>query len=1172
VSDPTNPENLPRDAADPPGAQSGEHKATEPLNQSKPSAADRLLGHKTSKIVKDTVERATREKDKTVIIMTIIGSAILIGVVGVALLNRKQVTQPQQMVYTPQFDVGMSSQEEIRSFTTKTAREVTEINRQISELSQTMKGLIERQDKTEGFVKDTLREAKDAFERSGSEKVKLMEEYAKLGQGAAQKSDPRTKLIIDDLRQSLAMLKESPAEAKARAATLLRQAGVPEDQIRNILAEVALQAGRIAVGDIAEAPATAEEIKSLPDWAQPYFATIHNRLGVIALTEGRFYPEQTAGDIGHMLKAKEHERAAEITDELCRKIADIARVRRENITPDMEDALPFLITARDQNKIARDDRAAVASLVFRAKDHVPAEATAGQLLSICHVVGRTIGATAAKTADSGFRQLDDNTTVFAVEVVTTAVGNAVQLGKNQAEQYDIAGRALANYLDTSRLTASDEQRKHIILRAMSGALKRHGDHVDKQEPAVKEPTPASKHDPTDSILFFGPLRLDRLRVQRAMVYAIPSLMTANNIDSRGAKGAAAMVSAIEQVPRVVADMLPHYLGQPMGGRDYFQSALPQLIYALRMGESLGGIPLPVSADLSNESSREAELVRGAAIGAIFGPLIHDEEKAKAVAHDAAAQLEAKPPLTREAAAALAQVPDSEPVAAVLTAMDAVRPGRFAYPAERFQDVVIGINGLYVSARELRKQVRTQLVAGQEGVYDENIRILVPMSIASHDDLRIPVTDLIELARADVMNFTALFICEGRLSQLALEAMIPKYAPAMAEEAGGGSALVQTAIELIPATLYEIFSNRTPKVGADNISDVVQSLSDEASPVVEFRIVQQVVLSRVVPRIKRAGTLSDKESVSKALAHANKRVRDLVAAPYTPPRIDHWATVITDECRHIVSGGTVNAAAADVQGNPGNNGRGKGGMWPTPVMIPASVGGQLVGTSSSLVRTKQIVIPANTYGNAHVQTGVDAEIGGRGNIPVLLQMDFDWVGPANARIVMRGCRVSGIANAMAGPERVSIDLKTLSYVFPSGREINSEVKGYVADNLEGMYGVLGTYKWNAEKVLPYAVISGGFKGAADALKANSTTTIVGNSTTTTVANQGDQLKQALYGGVGEGFGIMSDYVQQVLKEVHPSVSTPNGQRVSVVLLEPVVMQVPEAEFEYLSAGSSGSFSK
>ncbi|HEX3134004.1 MAG TPA: TrbI/VirB10 family protein, partial [Planctomycetota bacterium] len=227
-------------------------------------------------------------------------------------------------------------------------------------------------------------------------------------------------------------------------------------------------------------------------------------------------------------------------------------------------------------------------------------------------------------------------------------------------------------------------------------------------------------------------------------------------------------------------------------------------------------------------------------------------------------------------------------------------------------------------------------------------------------------------------------------------------------------------------------------------------------------------------------------------------------------------------------------------------------------------------SSSLVRTKQIIIPANTYGNAHIQTGVDAEIGGKGNIPVMLQMDFDWVGPANSRIAMQGCRVSGAANAMAGPERVSIDLKTLSYVFPSGREINADIKGYVSDNIHGMYGVLGAYQWNASKVMPYAVVSGGFKGAADALKANSTTTIIGTTTTATVANQGDQFKQALYGGVGEGFGIMSDYVKSVLSETHPSVSCPNSQRVSVVLLDPVVMQVPESEFDYLTKGSPGSF--
>ncbi|HEX3133331.1 MAG TPA: hypothetical protein VHX44_07065, partial [Planctomycetota bacterium] len=743
---------------DPAGDQPSAHPSSqpsEPADGTKPSAADRLLGRTTTRIVKETVQKARQESDKTIIMVVIIAAAVLIGIVGVALLNARKASQPQQMVYTPQFDVGMSSQEEIRSFTTKTSKEVTEINRQISELTKTMQGLIDRQDKTEKFVRDTMDQAKAAFERSGQDKVQRLEELARITQ--AQQVDPRTAGIIEEFRRSLANFKESPAEAKARAVMLLRQAGVPENQIRNILAEAAQQAGRVAVGDIAEPPPSKEEVASLPAWVQPHVPALQNRLGVIALTEGRFYPEQVTSDVRDFLRAKEHERGGEISDALVIRLSEVARVRRENLTPEMEEVLPFLITARDQGKVARADKVAIAGLVWRSKDRYPSTITAGQLLSLCHVVARTVGAVST-TDDQGFRPIDDASQGFALDVVTSAVVNGIQLGQNQSQQTITGGRALGNYLDTNRLTATEEQKTVLVRRAMATAFACFPAATQPEKPATAPTQPAprdarSTTDAGETLLFFGPLRLDRGRVQRSLVYAIPALMESNAVDLHGAKGAAALVSAIEQVPRVIGEALNPYLGKPLGGKDFYAVALPQLIYAIRMGESLGSIPMPVSPEKQNEASREANLVRGAAIGTIFGPLLHDEAKAKAVASDATAQLEANPPLTPTIAASLAKVPDDRPVVAILLAMDAVRPGRFAYPPERFQEVVTTMRGMFKLARQLRDQLRDQFQGTQEGVFDENMRVLIPMSVASHDDVQVPVADLVTLVRADLLTYT-----------------------------------------------------------------------------------------------------------------------------------------------------------------------------------------------------------------------------------------------------------------------------------------------------------------------------------------------------------------------------------------------------------------------------------
>ncbi len=1143
-----------------------------------PAAAERLLAQRgqtagrAGRFLRDAASTAAKEKDKTVLIVAVVGGVLLIAIVGIALLARKQQTAPSQVVYTPSFDVNMSSQEELRGFTKKTAQEVNEIDAQLKELSATMKGLVDRQDKTEGFVRDALKQAREDLDRVGNEKLRAAEEIAKIGAKAA---DPRTTSILKEFRDSLTGLKQSPAEAKARAAMLLRQAGVPEDQIRNILAEAAQQAGRIAVGDIAEAALGKAEIDTLPEWLRPHVPGVRDLVYGLAAAQGRFYPDQVLAEVKVHLRAREHARSAALTDDLVRQVATVARVRRENLTPEMEDLLPYLVTLRDARKLGPSDRQGIADLVWSARERLPEATNPGQMLAICHVVARAVGAVATKPGEDLSRKpLDDDSARLATEVVTTAVLNAIQLGRGQAEQYEIASRALANYLDTARLTASDEQKKQVVLRAMAAASKRQqADKAEKAEQAPPAPaekaTAARPHgpDPAD-LLFFGPLRLDRGQAQRALVFALPLLLQSNGIDPAGVKGPAALIAAFEQVPRVVSEALPPALGKAMGGKDYFTTAIPQLSYALRMGESLAGIPLTVTPGRTDEDSRAARVMRGVAIGAVYGPFVHDETKAKAAAGDALAAVEAAPPLTPALAADLARLPAERPYAAIITAYDGFRPGRFGYPAARFQELAGRIAQLTTQVRELKSVVAELFQSDQEGTYEEDARLLIPLAVAAHDDGQMPLNDLFALVRADLHTFTALFLAEGRVSRETLGVLIPKYAAAMVEESGGATALVQTATEIVPSTIQEIHQQRAPAITADNLKEVVQQLGDEALPLVERKLVRQVVVARVMPRIRRGGALADKALVASAGETAMRRAVELVAAPYTPVRIDGWATQITNECRAILAGGEAQPNPATVGRGAGGPG-GKAGYWPVPTMLAVTGGGQLVGTSTSLMRTRQIIIPANTYGNAHLQTGVDAEIGGRGNVPVLLQMDFDWVGPANSHIVMRGCRVSGVANAMAGPERVAVDLKTLSYVFPSGREINSQVNGFISDNLSGQYGALGTYKWNADKVLPYAVLSGGLSGAGDALKSNGQTTIVSN-TTTTVANSGNKLQQAGYAGIADGFGLMADYVKATLNDIKPSVSVVNGQRVSVVLLEPVVLNVPEAEFSYLQNGTGGGF--
>jgi hypothetical protein len=219
---------------------------------------------------------------------------------------------------------------------------------------------------------------------------------------------------------------------------------------------------------------------------------------------------------------------------------------------------------------------------------------------------------------------------------------------------------------------------------------------------------------------------------------------------------------------------------------------------------------------------------------------------------------------------------------------------------------------------------------------------------------------------------------------------------------------------------------------------------------------------------------------------------------------------------------------------------------------------------------KVEIPAASYGNAHILTGIAAEIGGRQNRPVLINFPYVWNGPNRSQVALRNLRLIGVATPMAGPERVSIDLSHLSYVFPSGRSVFMEVTGYVSDNADGKEGVKGVFEPNIGKILQYGAPAAGAKGIADALTAANTTQVIGAETGTALVQTGDSLQNALLGGLGGMGSLVSQHFEGALKDVHASVDIPNGVPCTVILTKPVTFDVPAEEFQSLVPANSTNF--
>jgi hypothetical protein len=391
----------------------------------------------------------------------------------------------------------------------------------------------------------------------------------------------------------------------------------------------------------------------------------------------------------------------------------------------------------------------------------------------------------------------------------------------------------------------------------------------------------------------------------------------------------------------------------------------------------------------------------------------------------------------------------------------------------------------------------------------------------------------------------------------------------------------SVIEAVAAWLHQQIHDQLVRRGVvvtgETLGDQSLSLSQLMTADVERRAMQEIVLLRVLPRLKQHATanLLPAESVATGEKTVRARTEKLVQEPYTPPRLDGWASEITADAKQAMEGRSVPGMGP---GPDGAMAMGPDGL-PMQVGLPelkrdASGGGagpggavSLIGMTSSQVTGFKVTIPAGSHAGAWLMSGVSCEIGGQTQA-VMFSMDHEWRGPNNSRVPMRNLRIFGNAKALAGPQRIDVELTGLSYVFPSGRTYTASASGYVSDAEDGIKGMLGILNMNAWEVAKWTVPAAMGKGAAEALTAANTTTVVGTSTTT-IAQTGDKFENALLAAASEGAGSMAAHFDKIRDEFKPTVTTRNGQRVYLNLVQPVVIDVPDEEWSGIGqAGGQG----
>jgi hypothetical protein len=213
---------------------------------------------------------------------------------------------------------------------------------------------------------------------------------------------------------------------------------------------------------------------------------------------------------------------------------------------------------------------------------------------------------------------------------------------------------------------------------------------------------------------------------------------------------------------------------------------------------------------------------------------------------------------------------------------------------------------------------------------------------------------------------------------------------------------------------------------------------------------------------------------------------------------------------------------------------------------------------SAVRDAETAIPLGSYVKARVLTGVEANT--LEAYPVLLQLDYAFVGPNYTRIDLSHCFIIAKAKANLSTERVMGETTQLSCVRDNNEVVTRAAKGYIAGD-DSTFGVAGQLISHQGQVLLAAVIASLVKGAGEAVSLAQTTTTVagGNGAVAQGTNvTGSKLAYTAGKAVTEPASLIANWYLEYAKQLVPSIAVGSGRDVWVVLLDTV--QVPPISAE------------
>lgn len=200
------------------------------------------------------------------------------------------------------------------------------------------------------------------------------------------------------------------------------------------------------------------------------------------------------------------------------------------------------------------------------------------------------------------------------------------------------------------------------------------------------------------------------------------------------------------------------------------------------------------------------------------------------------------------------------------------------------------------------------------------------------------------------------------------------------------------------------------------------------------------------------------------------------------------------------------------------------------------------------RKDEITLPSGSYVKAKLLTGVEAPEGR--TYPVLLQLDFAHILPNDKKLDLIGCFIIAKAQGDLSTERVQMQATKLSCVAKSGKMFEREINGFVADDSDNSFAVVGKVNSKQGRVASMAFLSSVVEGVGKAIQAAQTNQQVDALGGSRTVISGDSGKYIAAGGVSNAASQVTQWYLKQAQSLLPTINIGSGQDVWVVMAEKV----------------------